>query len=123
MCQAYLLAPFLAIAKTGDVVLWRMAYELYYWPSADDHLTTLERDPGRGEDLAAIERTISWLADDPYNPRLGTTAFRTEQYGGVSATPIRGTEEDDWYVLWQRGAETGQLDIIAIVRLVTGSSG
>ena len=100
-----------------------MAYELLYWPAADDHLTMLESDPERADELEAVESTLNRLAEDPYNPRLGTTAFRTEQYGGISATPVRGAPDDDWYVLWQRGAHRGELDIVAVVRLVTARSG
>jgi hypothetical protein len=100
-----------------------MAYELFYWAAADDHLARLEADPKRADELEAVERTLSRLADDPYNPRLGTTAFRTQQYGGISATPVRGAPDDDWYVLWQRGAQSRELDIVAIVRLVTAQYG
>jgi hypothetical protein len=100
-----------------------VAYELFYWPAADDHLTMLEGDHRRADELEAVERTLSRLAEDPYNPRLGTTAFRTEQYGGISATPVRGAPDDDWYVLGQRGAHRRELDIVAVVRLLTAQSG
>lgn len=100
-----------------------MVYELLYWAAADDHLTSLEGDPGQEVELAAVERTLARLAGDPFNPRLGTTAFQTEQYGGISATPVRGAPEDDWYVLWQRGAQRRELDIVAIVRLATDPDG
>jgi hypothetical protein len=96
-----------------------MAYELLYWPAADDHLAMLEADPARENELRAVNRALARLAEDPYNPRLGTTAFQTEQYRGISATPVRGAPDPDWYVLWQRGAQRGELDIVAIVRLVT----
>jgi hypothetical protein len=94
-----------------------MAYGLYFWPVADEHMTALEGEPRRAAELAAVERTLDRLAEDPYDPRLGTTAFRTEEYGGISATPVRGAPDDGWYVLWQRAAQPGELDIVAIVRL------
>jgi hypothetical protein len=100
-----------------------MVYELLYWPAADDHLAMLEADPTRQNELRAVERTLSRLAEDPYDPRLGTTAFRTEQYGGINATPVRGALDADWYVLWQRGAQRNELDIVAIVRIVTARYG
>jgi hypothetical protein len=88
-----------------------MAYEVVYWPAADDALSALEKDPALAPALQAVERILLELEADPFNPRLGTTAFMTEDYGGVSATPAR---LDDWYVLWQRGAEQGVIEILLV---------
>ena len=62
-----------------------MAYEVVYWPAADDALSALEKDPALAPALQAVERILLELEADPFNPRLGTTAFMTEDYGGVSA--------------------------------------
>ena len=59
----------------------------------------------------AVERVEERLEADPFSNRLGTKAFITEQLGGVSATPAR---LDDWYVLWQRGAEQGVIEILLV---------
>jgi hypothetical protein len=61
--------------------------------------------------LWAVERAMQRLAADPFSPRLGTTAFVSEDFGGVSATPA-GLE--DWYVFWQRGTESGVIEIVLI---------
>jgi hypothetical protein len=85
-------------------------------PEADEVLDELERDPATLRVLEAIERTLDRLADDPYDPRLGSTAFQTEELGNVSATPAR---VDDWYVFWHRGPEPRVLDVVLIQQLST----
>jgi hypothetical protein len=89
-------------------------YELLYWPAADDALTELENDSARAPILRAVERALARLTADPFSPRLGTTAFVTEAFGGVSATPVG---LDDWYVFWQRGAEPQTIEIIQVHKL------
>lgn len=92
-----------------------MPYELTYWPRADGILTELELDLAMATVLQAVDRVLARLADEPFSPRLGTTAFKTPGLGGVSATPAR---HDDWYVIWQRGPEhTQTIEIILIHRL------
>ncbi len=81
-------------------------------PEADEVLDDLGGDPLRSAALAAIERTLDRLAADPYDRRLATISFVTEEYGGVCATPVRGA--DDWFVLLQRGPEPGVVVIILI---------
>jgi len=78
------------------------------------HVEELENDPESAPALGAVNRTLGRLADDPFNPRLGTTAFMTEEYGGVSATPVRF---DDWYILWQRGPEPRTIEIVLVHQL------
>jgi hypothetical protein len=51
------------------------------------------------------------MEEDPFDPKLGTTGFVFEDYGGVNATPAR---YDDWYVFWQRGPQPMELDIILV---------
>jgi hypothetical protein len=85
-----------------------------YWPAADEALVRLENDPAMVPVARAVERVLDRLADDPFNPRLGTTAFVTPELGGVSATPVG---LDDWYVLWQRGPEPRTIDIVLIHQL------
>ena len=92
-----------------------MPYELTYWPRADDILTELEQDPAMATVLQAVERVLASLAEDPFNPRLGTTPFVTDELGGVSVTPAR---QDDWYVVWQRGPEGTQTIEIILVHQV-----
>lgn len=93
-----------------------MAYEITYWPAADDALTELESDPTMAPVLEAVERVLERLTSDPFNPRLGTTAFVTEDLGGISATPVR---YDDWYVFWQRGPERQAIEIVLVHPLRT----
>lgn len=88
-----------------------MTYRLLYWPAAVEVLDRLERDPAMAEVRQAVERVEERLEADPFSYRLGTKAFITEQLGGVSATPAR---LDDWYVLWQRGAEQGVIEILLV---------
>ena len=59
----------------------------------------------------AVKRVEERLEADPFSYRLGTKAFITEQLGGVSATPAR---LDDWYLLWQRGAEQDVIEILLV---------
>lgn len=91
-----------------------MTYELAYWPAAADALDRLARDPATTQELRAVERTLRRLAEDPFNPRLGTTPFQSEALGGVSVTSAR---MDDWYVFWQRGMEPMVIEIILIHEL------
>lgn len=93
-----------------------MTYELVYWPAADDVLNELEDDPAMAPVMRAVERTLGRLAEDPFAPRLGTTAFVSEAYGGISATPAR---HDDWYVLWQRGSEPMTIEVVLVHQLRT----
>jgi hypothetical protein len=86
-------------------------YEFVYWPAADDALAGLENDPAMAPVLRAVDRALERLAADPFNPRLGTTAFMTPEFGGVSATPVG---LDDWYIFRQRGPEPGVIEIIQV---------
>jgi hypothetical protein len=89
-------------------------FNLYYWPHADEALDRLESDPVLAPALRAVDRTLVRLATDPYEPRLGTTSYRSPELGGISATPVR---YDSWFILWRRGEEAHQLEIIAIAEL------
>lgn len=91
-----------------------MDYELLYWPAADAALGALENDPAMARVLQAVERALDRLAADPFNPRLGTTAFLSEEFGGVSATPVG---LDNWYVFWQRGSESKAIEVVLIHQL------
>lgn len=91
-----------------------MEYELLWRPEADGAMETLEADPSLSAVVEAIDRTLDRLEVDPYDPRLGTKAFQSPEFGGVCATPVR---QDDWYVLWQRGEAANQLVIILIHQL------
>ena len=89
-------------------------YTINYWPAADDALSELEKDPAKAEELRAVDRTLLQLAEDPFNPRLGTTMFMTEPLGGINATP---TAFNDWYIIWQRSPEPGEIAAVQIVQL------
>jgi hypothetical protein len=95
--------------------LGNMAYDLDYWPAADDALTRLERDPKMAHALDAADRTLAKLASDPFDRRLGTTSFQSEELGGVCVTPTR---LGDWYVVWQRGPQQGLIDIINVLEII-----
>jgi hypothetical protein len=94
-----------------------MAYEFEWRPEADEAMDALEADPRMSQVVAAIERTLDRLEADPFNPKLGTSQFRTPEFGGVCATPVR---HDDWYVIWQRGTESNILDLILVSHLDVG---
>jgi hypothetical protein len=97
-----------------------MAYELYWRPEAEAAWNALEADPSMASVLDAIDRVLDRLEADPFDPRLGTITFKTEEYGGVCATPVRW---DDWYVLWQRGMTAGRLVVILVHQLDIGRDG
>jgi len=88
-----------------------MAYELGFWPRADEVLAMLEGDRKMSSVLAAVTRTLDRLEQDPYERRLGTRSFVSKELGGVNATPAR---VDNWYVLWQFGSDPGSIEIILI---------
>jgi hypothetical protein len=94
-----------------------MAYELDWRPEADAAMDALEADPRMSPVVEAINRVLDRLEADPFDPRLGTTAFQTPELGGVCATPVR---RDEWYVLWQRGQTADHLVIILIYQLDIG---
>lgn len=89
-------------------------FEFEYWPAAYEAMDALEADPTMSAALEAVQRTLDRLSADPYDRRLGTTAYQTPKLGGISATPTR---LDDWYVFWQRGPERGILEIVLIHEL------
>ena len=93
-------------------------YELAFWPAADAALDELAADPELSVILDAVERTLGRLAVDPFDRRLGTSAFQTPELGGINATPTR---IDDWYVFWQRGPEARMLEIVLIHQLSVDS--
>ena len=91
-----------------------MTYVLLYWPAAEEALDRLEKDPAMVPVLQAVQRTLHKLAVDPFSPRLGTTAFVTQELGGISATPAR---LDDWYLFWRSGEAPMTIEIILVHRL------
>jgi hypothetical protein len=91
-----------------------MAYELGFWPPADAAMKKLEDDPAMSSVLAAVNRILDRLERDPFDPRLSTRAFVSQEYGGVNATAVR---EGDWYVLWQRGPDATTIDVILVHEL------
>jgi hypothetical protein len=91
-----------------------MAYVLNYADDASAVLDALEASAELAAASSAVVRTLHRLEDDPCNRRLGTTSYITPELGGINATPAR---LDDWYVLWQRAPEVGELDIIAIAQV------
>ena len=97
-----------------------MVYELLLRPDADQALNELAAEPLLSDVLAAVERTLDRLAADPFDRRLGTTAFRSPSLGSISATPVR---IDDWYVLWRRGTRPRTLVVILIHQLTVDKPG
>ena len=94
-----------------------MAYEIAgFWPAADEVMGELESDPRLAGELEAVNRTLDSLERDAYDRRLGTTAFQSEEFGGVSATP---TGYGNWYVFWQPGGSARSLEIVLIHELDT----
>ena len=97
-----------------------MACELLLRPEAEEALDRLAAEPHLSDVLAADERTLDRLAVDPFDRRLGTTAFQSPIYGGISATPVR---MDDWYVFWRRGTRPRTLVVILIHQLPVDKPG
>lgn len=91
-----------------------MPYELLYRSEADEALDGLEADPAMGKALDAVNDCLDRLEDDPFNKRLGSHIFQTDEFGGINATPVR---YDEWFVFWRRGSEFGTLEIITIAQL------
>jgi hypothetical protein len=91
-----------------------MAYELVFWPAADEALARLEADATHADIVAAVNRTLDRLEQDPFDPRLGTTVFKTEEYENISATPV---QVGDWYVFWQRGEPAHTIEVVLIHEL------
>jgi hypothetical protein len=88
--------------------------ELVYWPAADRFLDQLESDPAMAPVRRAVARIERRLAVDPFNPRLGTISFMSDELGGINATPVG---MDDWYVIWQRGEDQGTIEIVEVYPL------
>ena len=86
-----------------------MAYELEWWPAADERMTALEAEGGPA--LAAVNQTLDRLEIDPFDRRLGTTMFSTDELRKVSATPTR---HDNLYIFWQPGPSANVIDIVLI---------
>lgn len=92
-----------------------MAYEIAgWWPTADEAMARLENDSGMSAVVDGVNRALDALEDDPYNPRLGTTVFQSEEFGGVCATPAR---VGDWYVFWQPGPAKNTIEIVLVHEL------
>lgn len=101
----------------GILAIWytgMMAYEILYWPAADDALIALEGDPVMRSVRQAVGRVERALAEDPFSRTLGTISFVTDELGGINATPVGA---DDWYVIWQRASVAGTIDIIQVHQL------
>jgi hypothetical protein len=99
------------------VVIWyygTVSYVLNYSGAAQAALDALAADPDLAAAHRAVIRTLGRLEEDPFDPKLGTIAFMTEELGGVSATTTRF---GDWYMLWQRGPQPGEIDIITVIEL------
>lgn len=101
----------LAMWRSGSVP---SVYEILYRPAAEDALDKLEADPAMAGVLQAVERVLARLEEDPFSPRLGTTAFMTDEYRGVNATPAG---PDDWYIFWQRAQEPRTIEVILVHQL------
>lgn len=89
-----------------------MTVEVLFWPAADDTMKRLEGEP-ESPTLAGIRRTLGRLELDPFDPKLRTRQFTTDQYGHVRATPAL----DEWFVLWQVGAEEGTIEVVLLAEL------
>jgi hypothetical protein len=99
------------------MVICLVAFELAFWPEADEALSRLEADAAWADVLDAVNRTLDRLERDPFDPRLGTTVFTSDEYANIGATPVR---VGDWYVFWQRGERARTIEIVLIHELSTG---
>lgn len=88
--------------------------ELLWWTDADEALSSLERPSGSVAVLTALRRVLGRLEVDPFDPRLGSRQFVTEEFDQVRATPVRS---GDWWVLWQTGPEPATITIILITEI------
>lgn len=91
-----------------------MPYAMTWWDEAGASMDKLEHDPSKSAVLAAVDRTLVRLSADPHSPRLGTIPFRSDQFGGVYATPVQA---DNWYVFWMRGSNLAEIEIVFIHQL------
>jgi thymidylate synthase len=91
-----------------------VSYVLLYRTEAEEALDRLEADPAMSKALDAIDDCLDRLEDEPFDRRLGTLAFQTEEFSNVSATPVR---YDEWYVIWRRGPRPRTIEIITVAQL------
>jgi hypothetical protein len=61
-----------------------------------------------------VRRTLGRLERDPFDPRLRTRQFRTEELGHVRVTP---TDYGDLQVFWQVGEERQTIEIVEIAEV------
>ena len=64
--------------------------------------------------MRAVNHVLDRLERDPFDPKLGTTIFQSDELGGIDATPLR---EGSWYVFWQANAEAKEIEIVLIHEL------
>ncbi len=74
-------------------------------------MTRLENDPARREVRQAVLQTLGKLERDPFDRRLGTRQFSTEDYGQLRATPVR---KADWTIYWMIGPGAGEITIALV---------
>lgn len=91
-----------------------MPYELVWMGEADEAMERLEADLALEGALAGIHRTLGRLELDPFDPRLGTRVFLSEEFEHVRATPAR---TGDWWILWALGPEDRSLLVVHVGEL------
>ncbi|MFN2606770.1 MAG: hypothetical protein ABR511_02555 [Acidimicrobiales bacterium] len=91
-----------------------MSDTLLWWPDADGYMQRLEGDPSLDRALAAVRRTLGRLETTPFDLRLRTRQFVTDQLRHIHATP---TGHGDWYVFWQDGLDPETVEIVQIAEL------
>ncbi len=88
--------------------------ELLWWADADEAMNRLERDPASAQLLVAVRRVLGSLEINPFDPRIASRQFVTEEFHHVRATPVR---QGDWWVLWQLGPGEEALTILLIAEI------
>lgn len=90
-----------------------MPFDLRLLDSVHDVLVELQQDEDRASLCDAVEAILDKLEQDPGDPKLGTTMFRTSGLEHVRSTPVR---QDEWVLIWQLGEGPSTINLIWIGR-------
>lgn len=87
-----------------------MGAELRATEEAATALASLRADPSRPKLLAAVERALARLEDDP-----GQGANRKVRFSVRSMWGIRAGGEEDWIILWEGDPEDSRVVIVKYI--------
>lgn len=95
----------------GDVTV---VFEVPLSANAIRTLRRMEEDAAFARELRAVRLLLARLERDPFDPRLRSRQFVTDDLGHVRATAVG---YDDWYVFWQVRGTPARIEIIEIAEV------